>query len=40
VVEGKPIHLDSVLDDEEKDRLRVMYPCVSRAEDGKLVLDI
>lgn len=40
VVDGKPIHLDSVLDDEEKDRLRVMYPCVSRAESGKLVLDI
>ena len=40
VVEGKPIHLDSVLDDEEKDRLKVMYPCVSRAEAGKLVLDI
>ena len=40
VVEGKPIHLDSVMDDEEKDRLKVMYPCVSRAESGKLVLDI
>ena len=40
VVEGKPIHLDSVIDDEEKDRLKVMYPCVSRAEAGKLVLDI
>ncbi|MEY2698654.1 MAG: hypothetical protein RL720_610 [Actinomycetota bacterium] len=40
VVDGKPIHLDSVLDDEEKDRLKVMYPCVSRAESGKLVLDI
>ena len=40
VVEGKHIHLDSVLDDEEKDRLKVMYPCVSRAEAGKLVLDI
>lgn len=40
VVEGVPIHLDSVLDDEEKDRLRVMYPCVSRAEAGKITLDI
>lgn len=40
VVEGKPIHLDSVIDDAEKDRLKVMYPCVSRAEAGKLVLDI
>jgi ferredoxin-NADP reductase len=40
VVEGKPIHLDSVIDDAEKDRLKVMYPCVSRAEGGKLVLDL
>ena len=40
VVEGTPIHLDSVLDDAEKDRLKIMYPCVSRAESGKLVLDI
>lgn len=40
VVEGVPIHLDSVMDDEEKDRLRVMYPCVSRAEEGKLILDL
>lgn len=40
VVEGTPIHLDSVMDDEEKDRLRIIYPCVSRADAGKLVLDI
>ena len=40
VVEGKPIHLDSVIDDAEKDRLKVMYPCVSRAEGHKLVLDL
>lgn len=40
VVEGTPIHLDSVIDDAEKDRLKVMYPCVSRAEADKLVLDI
>ena len=40
VVEGKAIHLDSVMDDDEKDRLRIMYPCVSRAEGTKLVLDI
>lgn len=40
VVEGKPIHLDSVIDDAEKDRLKVMYPCVSRAEGDKLVLDL
>lgn len=40
VVDGTPIHLDSVIDDGEKDRLKVMYPCVSRAEGNKLVLDI
>jgi ferredoxin-NADP reductase/DMSO/TMAO reductase YedYZ heme-binding membrane subunit len=40
VVEGAPIHLDSVMDDAEKDRLRIMYPCVSRATGEKLVLDI
>lgn len=40
VVEGKPVHLDSVIDDAEKDRLKVMYPCVSRAEGDKLVLDL
>jgi ferredoxin len=40
VVDGTPIHLDSVIDDAEKDRLKVMYPCVSRAEGSKLVLDI
>jgi ferredoxin-NADP reductase/DMSO/TMAO reductase YedYZ heme-binding membrane subunit len=40
IVEGKPVHLDSVMPDEEKDSLRVMYPCVSRAEGTQLVLDI
>ncbi|MEY4102683.1 MAG: hypothetical protein RIR88_817, partial [Actinomycetota bacterium] len=40
VVEGTPIHLDSVMDDAEKNRLRIMYPCVSRATGEKLVLDI
>jgi ferredoxin-NADP reductase/DMSO/TMAO reductase YedYZ heme-binding membrane subunit len=40
VVEGVPIHLDSVMDDNEKDRLRIMYPCVSRVEGSKLLLDI
>ena len=40
VVEGEPVHLDSVMPDDEKDSLRVMYPCVSRAVGTELVLDI
>jgi ferredoxin-NADP reductase/DMSO/TMAO reductase YedYZ heme-binding membrane subunit len=40
VLEGTPEHLDSVMDDEEKDELGVMYPCVSRAAGSTLVLDI
>lgn len=38
--ETKPIHLDSVMDDVEKDKLRIMYPCVSRAEGPQLTLDL
>lgn len=40
VLEGVPEHLDSVLSDEEKDELGVMYPCVSRATGSTLTLDI
>ncbi|CAN5440769.1 hypothetical protein BH10ACT4_BH10ACT4_13080 [soil metagenome] len=40
VVSGLPEHLDSVVDDEEKDRAGIMYPCVSRATTRELVLDI
>ncbi|MDH6532092.1 ferredoxin-NADP reductase/DMSO/TMAO reductase YedYZ heme-binding membrane subunit [Aurantimicrobium minutum] len=40
VVEGHPVHLDSVMDDAEKEKLRIMYPCVSRAEGTQLTLDI
>ena len=40
VVSGTPIHLDSVMDDAEKDELRIMYPCVSRATSDPLTLDI
>lgn len=40
VVEGIPEHLDSILDDTEKDALGVMYPCVSRAQTPALVLNI
>lgn len=40
VVSGLPDHLDSVVDDEEKDRAGIMFPCVSRATTPQLVLDI
>ncbi|MES2170930.1 MAG: 2Fe-2S iron-sulfur cluster-binding protein [Actinomycetota bacterium] len=40
VVGGRPDHLDSVVADEEKDRLGIMYPCVSRALSADLVLDL
>ena len=40
VVEGVPEHLDSVLDDAEKNSLGVMYPCVSRSTTPALVLNI
>jgi ferredoxin-NADP reductase len=40
VISGTPQHLDSVMDDSEKDDLRVMYPCVSRATTAELVLDV
>lgn len=39
VVGGIPEHLDSVMDDAQKDRIGVMYPCVSRALTPDLVLD-
>jgi ferredoxin len=40
VLRGTPQHLDSVMSDEDKDSLGVMYPCVSRAVSQELVLDI
>ena len=40
VLEGKPLHRDSVTSDEDKDEIGVMYPCVSRSSSAKLVLDI
>ncbi len=40
VVDGVPQHLDSVLDDAEKDEIGVMYPCVSRALGDRLALDV
>jgi ferredoxin len=40
VVQGTPLHLDSVMTDADKDELGVMYPCVSRAVSDKIVLDV
>lgn len=40
ILEGQAMHLDSVMSDADKDEIRVMYPCVSKARSQKLVLDI
>jgi ferredoxin len=40
VLKGQPVHLDSVMSDEDKDAIGVMYPCVSRGVGSTLVLDI
>ena len=40
VVSGTMEHLDSVLEDDVKNDLGIMYPCVSRGTSGELVLDI
>jgi ferredoxin-NADP reductase len=40
VLDGRPEHLDSVLPPDEADELGVMYPCVSRSHDSRLVLDL
>ena len=40
VVDGRPEHLDSVLPPGEADELGVMYPCVSRSRDARLVLAL
>jgi ferredoxin len=40
VIEGQPEHLDSIMDDEEKDTLHIMYPCVSRSRTTELTLDL
>ena len=39
VVDGVPAHLDSVMSDEDKDDLGIMYPCVSRAVGESLTLS-
>lgn len=40
VLEGRPEHLDSVLSPEEADEYRIVFPCVSRSLDDRLVLDV
>ncbi|MFE6610979.1 PDR/VanB family oxidoreductase [Amycolatopsis sp. NPDC057786] len=40
VLAGVPDHRDDVLPPHERDRTDVIYPCVSRATGGKLVLDL
>ncbi|WP_233621474.1 PDR/VanB family oxidoreductase [Amycolatopsis sp. WAC 04182] len=40
VLAGVPDHRDDVLQPHERDRTDVIYPCVSRATGGKLVLDL
>jgi ferredoxin-NADP reductase len=40
VLKGTPVHLDSVMSDEDKDAIGVMYPCISRSIGKDLVLDI
>ncbi|MBP2366909.1 PDR/VanB family oxidoreductase [Pseudonocardia parietis] len=40
VSSGEPDHQDDVLSDDERERGEVMLPCVSRARDGLLVLDL
>lgn len=37
---GQPDHRDTVLDDATKDRLHVMYPCVSRAASDRIEIDV
>ena len=40
VLEGRPLHRDSVMPDDDKDEIGVFYPCVSRAKTPELVLDV
>lgn len=40
VLQGEPEHLDSIMDDEEKNELHIMYPCVSRAKTPELTLNV
>jgi vanillate O-demethylase ferredoxin subunit len=40
VLEGEVDHRDSVLDDQDRARNRLMCVCVSRARSDRLVLDL
>ncbi|WP_350281377.1 PDR/VanB family oxidoreductase [Kribbella sp. HUAS MG21] len=40
VLGGVPEHRDDVLQNHERDRTDVMYPCVSRAKGRRIVLDV
>ena len=40
VLDGRPDHRDSVLDDEERENGDSMFVCVSRSAGGRLVLDL
>jgi len=40
VLDGKPLHRDSTLSDDERDRAGLMCPCVSRAKGELLILDL
>lgn len=40
VLAGRPLHHDSILDEQEQASGRVMTPCVSWASTGTLVLDL
>lgn len=39
VIDGKPVHLDSVMPDDIKDEMHVFYPCVSRSATAELTVD-
>lgn len=40
VLDGVPEHRDDVLQPHERDRVDVIYPCVSRARGARIVLDV
>ncbi|WP_156760076.1 PDR/VanB family oxidoreductase [Microbacterium karelineae] len=40
VVEGVPDHRDALLDEQEREAGRIIFPCVSRCARGRLVLDL
>lgn len=39
VVDGTPVHLDSVMPDSDKDKMGVFYPCVSRVVGSEITVD-